>query len=164
MHLRSLIISVAVLVATAGCEASSDPLLGVGGGGGVLTADQASGDWAITVTRTTNLPCSGALASGQVITAHLSVLADGTITTPSTWRNPLTGAVQTLGGSVNLTTGAIEGLTFGSSVGAAMEMFPGSMTSAGTIVGATITDPAPGSSQVFGTSGCQYTATGTKTG
>lgn len=163
MHLRSVVFSIALLAAAAGCEASSDPILGVGGGGGSLTAAQASGDWSITVTRTTNLNCTGALSSGQVITAHLSVLADGSVTTPSTWRSPTSGAVQTLAGSINLTTGAMD-LTFGSSVGAAMELFPGSMTSSGTIVGATITDPAPGSSQVFGTDGCQYTASGTKTG
>jgi hypothetical protein len=94
---------------------------------------------------------------------HLSVLADGSVTSLSSWRNPVSGAVQTLSGTVNLGTGATD-LTFGSSVGAAMELFPGTMTSAGTIVGATITDPAPGFSQVFGSDGCKYTATGSKTG
>jgi len=163
VRLRSVIFSIALVAAAAGCESSSDPILGVGGGGGALTAAEASGDWSITVTKTTNLPCSGALASGQVITAHLSVLADGSVTTPSTWRSPTSGAIQTLAGSVNLSSGAVD-LTFGSSVGTAMELFPGTMTSSGTIVGATLTDPAPGSAQVFGTNGCQYTATGSKTG
>jgi hypothetical protein len=93
----------------------------------------------------------------------LSVLADGSVTNLSSWRNPVSGAVQTLGGTVNLTNGALD-LVFGSSVGAAMELFPGTMSSSGTIVGATITDPAPGSSQVFGSDGCKYTATGSKTG
>lgn len=163
MHLRSILLSVALLAATAACESSTDPIIGVGGGGGGLTADQAAGDWTITVTKTTALPCSGALASGQSISAHFSVLADGTVTSLSSWVNPVSGAIQTLSGSINLSTGAID-LTFGSSVGAAMELFPGSMTSGGTIVGATITDPAPGSSQVFGSDGCKYTATAVKTG
>jgi hypothetical protein len=94
---------------------------------------------------------------------HLSVLADGSVTSLSSWRNPVSGAVQTIGGTINLSNGAMD-LVFGSSVGAAMELFPGTMTSSGTIVGGTITDPAPGSSQVFGTDGCKYTTTGTKTG
>ena len=162
MHLRSVILSVAVLGATAACETSTDPILGVGGGGGVLTADQATGDWTLNLTKTGALPCTGALAN-QAITMHLSVLADGSVTNLSSWRNPVSGAVQTLGGTVNLTNGALD-LVFGSSVGAAMELFPGTMSSSGTIVGATITDPAPGSSQVFGSDGCKYTATGSKTG
>jgi hypothetical protein len=163
VHPRSLILVLALLGATASCETSSDPILGVGGGGATLTATQASGTWNITVTRTTNLNCSGALASGQVITAHLSVLSDGTVTTPSNWQNPLTGALQTLSGTVNLTTGALD-LVLGSGVSQAMELFPGNITAGGAINGATLTDPAAGFSQVFGTDGCQYSATGTKTG
>ena len=164
MHARSLILVLALLGATAACETSTDPLLGTGGGGGTLTATEASGTWNITLQRTTLFNCSGALGSGQVITARLSVLSDGTVTTPSNWQNPLTGAVQTLSGTVNLTTGAVD-LVLGAGVNQAMEMFPGTMTAGGAINGATITDPGAGfSSQVFGTDGCQYTASGTKTG
>jgi len=152
-----------MLGATAGCETSSDPLIGTSGGGGVLTAAEATGNWSITVTRTTNLNCTGALASGQTILAHLEVLSDGSVTTPSSWQNPVSGAVQTLTGTVNLSTGALD-LTFGAGVGAAMELFPGTMSAAGQITGATITDPAAGFSQVFGSNGCQYSASGTKTG
>jgi hypothetical protein len=162
VHLRSLVLCLAVLGVTAGCETSSDPLLGIIGGGGTLTAAQATGNWSITVTRTSNLPCSGALASGQVIATHIEVLSDGSVTSPSTWQNPIGGGFQNLTGTINLTTGAVD-LIFGAGVGAAMELFPGTMSSAGSITGATITDPAPGSSQVFGSNGCQYTATGTKT-
>ncbi len=162
MHLRSIAICLALLVSTAGCENSANPLIGTDGGGGVLTAAQATGNWSITVQRTTSLPCTGALASGQVITAHFDVLSDGTVATTSSWQNPLSGGVLRLSGSVNLTTGAID-LTLGATVNSAMELFPGTMTSAGTIIGATLTDPAAGFSQVFGTNGCQYTATATKT-
>ncbi len=163
MHLRPFALCLALLCVTVGCETTADPLLGSGGGGGALTAAQATGNWSITVQRTTNLPCTSALASGQVIVAHLEVLSDGSVATTSNWQNPISGSVQTLSGTVNLTTGAID-LTFGAGVGAAMELFPGNMTSAGRITGATITDPAAGFSQVFGSDGCQYTATGTKTG
>ena len=163
MHLRPFALCLALLCVTAGCETTADPLLGSGGGGGSLTAAQATGNWTITVQRTSNLPCTGALASGQTILARLDVLSDGTVTTNSSWQNPITGSVQTLRGTVNLTTGAID-LTFGAGVSAAMELFPGNMSSAGTITGATITDPAAGFSQVFGSDGCQYSATATKTG
>lgn len=163
MHLRPILVCLALLVSTAACENSTDPLIGTGGGGGALSATQATGNWSFAVQRTTNLPCSGALASGQVIAAHLDVLSDGTVASTSSWQNPLTGSVLQLGGSVNLNTGAVD-LTFGATVGSAMELFPGTMTSTGTVFGATLTDPAAGFSQVFGSDGCQYTVTGTKTG
>jgi hypothetical protein len=162
VHLRSLVSCLALIAVASGCESSTDPFIGIGGGGGgSLTADQASGDWSLTLTRNSSLPCAGALASGSVIPAHISVSNDGTLTNLSTWRNPVSGAIQTsLSGNVNLTTGALN-LTFGTATGA-MELIPGTMTAAGTITGATVTDPAPGFGQAFGTNGCQYTATGTK--
>jgi len=163
VHLRPFALCLALLCVTVCCETTADPLLGSGGGGGALTAAQATGNWTFTVQRTTNLPCTGALASGQTILARLDVLSDGTVTTTSNWQNPITGSVQTLSGTVNLSTGAVD-ITFGAGVSSAMELFPGNMTSAGTITGATITDPAAGFSQVFGSDGCQYTATATKTG
>lgn len=162
MHLRSILFCLALLVSTAGCENSPNPFIGTGGGGGLLTAAQASGNWSITVQRTTNLPCTGALTNGQVIIAHLEVLSDGTVATTSSWQNPLSGAVQPLRGTVSLTNGAID-LTFGATVNSAMELFPGTMTSGGAITGATLTDPAAGFAQVFGSDGCQYSATATKT-
>lgn len=163
MHLRPFALYLAFLCVTAGCETTADPLLGTGGGGGSLTATQATGNWSITVQRTTNLPCTGALASGAVILVHLEVLSDGSLATTSNWQNPINGSVQTLSGTINLTTGATD-LTFGAGVGSAMELFPGNMNAAGTITGATITDPAAGFSQVFGSDGCQYSASATKTG
>lgn len=163
MHVRPMLIGLALLVSTAGCENSSDPLIGTGGGGGSLTATQAAGNWSFTLQRTTAFPCTGALASGQVITAHLDVLSDGTVASTSSWRNPLSGSVNQLGGSINLTNGAIN-LTFRATVSSAMELFPGTMSSGGTVSGATLTDPAAGFSQVFGSDACQYSVTATKTG
>ena len=163
MHLRPIFICLALLVSTAGCENSTDPLLGIGGGGGALTATEATGNWSFTLQRTTTFPCTGALANGQVITAHLVVLSDGTVASTSSWQNPLSGSVNQLGGTVSLTNGAID-LTFGATVGSAMELFPGVMSSTGTVAGATLTDPAAGFSQVFGTDACQYSVTATKTG
>jgi hypothetical protein len=149
----------------AACESSANPLEGVFGGGGPITPAQATGNWSFTVQRTTTLPCTTApLADGQVITAHLDVLSDGTVATTSSWVKPVSGAVEPLTGSVTLTTGSTD-LTFAApdvSSTAAMEL-RGTMTSAGTVTGGTLTDPAPGFTQVFGTGGCEYTATGTKT-
>jgi hypothetical protein len=163
VHVRSIVFCLALLVSSAGCENSPNPFIGTDGGGGLLTSTQAYGNWSITVQRTTNLPCTGGLTNGQVIIAHLDVLTDGTLATTSSWQNPVSGAVLSLSGTVSLTNGAID-LTFGATVGSAMELFPGTMTAGGAITGATLTDPAAGFSQVFGTDGCQYTATATKTG
>jgi hypothetical protein len=163
VHLRPLMFSFAILIATTGCETSTDPIIGTDGGGGALTVAQVTGNWSITLQRTSALPCTGALASGSVIPTHIEVLSDGSITTPSNWQNPVSGAFQTLSGSVNMTTGAVD-LIFGAGVSTAMELFPGTMTTNGTITGGTITDPAAGFSQAFGSGGCQYTATGSKTG
>jgi hypothetical protein len=163
VHLRPILICLTLLVSTAACENSTDPILGIGGGGGALTAAQATGNWSFTVQRTTTLPCTGALASGQVITGHLDVLSDGTVASTSSWLNPLSGSVNQLAGTITLSNGAID-LTFGATVGSAMELFPGTMSSAGTISGATLTDPAASFSQVFGSDGCQYSVTATKTG
>lgn len=152
----------------AACENATDPLGGIlNGGGGAITPAQATGNWSFTVKKTTTLPCSSApLADGQVITAHLDVLSDGTLsTTTSTWRNPISGAVDPLSGAVGLADG-ITSLTFAApdvSSTAGMEL-RGTLTSAGAFTGGRLTDPAPGFSQVFGTGGCEYTATGVRTG
>lgn len=163
MHLRTIVIYLALLGSTAACETSVDPLIGTGGGGGALTATEATGSWSLRLQRNSNFPCTGAVASGQVITAHLDVLSDGTVASTSSWQDPISGAVNSLAGSINLGNGAID-LTFGAGVGRAMELFPGTMSAAGTIAGATMTDPGAGFSQVFGSDGCQYTVTGSKTG
>jgi hypothetical protein len=90
------------------------------------------------------------------------VQSDGTLSTNSTWQNPISGAVELLTGSVGLSAGNLD-LVFAAG-SSAMELFPGTMTSTGSIVSATITDPAAGFSGVFPPDACQYTATATKTG
>jgi hypothetical protein len=160
---RHIAVCLILLISVAACENSTDPFIGFGGGAGALTAAQATGNWSFTVQRTTNLPCTGALASGQLITGRLDVLSDCSVASTSSWQNPLSGSINQLAGTISLTNGAID-LTFGATTGAAMELFPGTMSSSGTISGATLTDPAAGLSQVFGSNGCQYTVTATKTG
>jgi len=154
-----------MIVLVAACENSADPLGGIlGGGGGALTAAQATGSWLFTVQRTTTLPCTSALASGQQITAQLFVLSDGTVGTTSSWLNPISLAVEPVSGLVGLTDG-ITRLTFAApSVNSTASMeLRGTMTSAGGFTGGTLTDPAgSGFSQVFGSGGCEYSVTGTK--
>lgn len=161
--MRRFVLSLTAFILLVSCENSADPLSGIfGGGGGAITQAQASGNWSITVTRTTTLACSGALADGQVITVHADVLAGGTLsTTTSTWLNPISGTVQALTGSVRFSDGFTD-FTFTAPTSAGMEL-RGTMTGGGALTG-TLTDPAAGLSQVFGTDGCQYTVTGTKTG
>ncbi len=162
LHLRSTVLCLTLLVSLAACETSADSLIGIPGGGGI-TAAQATGNWSFTVQPNSALSCtSGTLAAGQVLTAHLDVLSDGTLTTAaSSWQNPPNTAVRPLTGAVNLTTGFTD-LFFVASAGssAAMEL-RGTMTSGGTFSG-TLTDPAPGSFSVFGA--CSYATGGVKTG
>lgn len=158
---RSFLMLAAVVLFTA-CETSTDPLGGIiNGGGGAITPDQATGTWSFTLQRKTTFPCTGALASGQAITAILDVLADGTLSSASTWQNPISNVVEPLSGTVGLTNGALL-LTFDATSGSGLELSSGTMTSSGTVTGATITDPAPGFTQVFGSDACQYSATATK--
>ena len=153
-----------MMMSLTACETSTDPLDGIiNGGGGSITPAQASGNWTFTLQRTTNFPCSGALASGQSIPVFLDVLSDGAVGNTSSWQNPISGAVQAVSGSVGLTNGAIQ-LTFDAGGGRALELTSGTMTAAGLVTGATISDPSAGFSQVFGTDACQYTATAIKTG
>lgn len=161
--MKSFALSLTVFLLLAACENSADPLSGFLGGGGSLTQTQASGNWSFTLTKTTTLACTGALAD-QVVTAHLDVQTDGTlIGTTSTWQNPLSTAAEPLTGSVRLSDGFSDLIFRDPAVAsnAAME-FRGTMTANGSLTG-TLTDPAPGFSQVFGTDGCQYTVTGSKT-
>ena len=164
MHLRPIISCLAVLVSTAACETSADSLIGIGGtGGGAVTQAQAAGDWSFTVRKTTTLSCSGgSLADGQVLTAHMNVLSDGTLNaTTSSWQNPPTTLVRPLSGSVRLTDGFAD-LIFSASTGSASAMeLRGTLTSTGTFAG-TLTDPAPGFSPMFSAGGCEYSTAGTK--
>jgi hypothetical protein len=158
---RPILFCLTLLLSVAACETSTDPFIGFGGTPGISQA-QATGNWSFTVQQTSTLGCTtGSLANGQVLTASLDVLADGTLATAtSIWQNPPTTVVRPLSGSINLSTGFTD-LFMASSAGssAAMEL-RGTMTSVGSFSG-TLTDPAPGSFQVFGA--CSYTATGNKT-
>ncbi|MDP9205833.1 MAG: hypothetical protein M3P12_10315 [Gemmatimonadota bacterium] len=159
--MRPIVVRLTLLLAVAACETSTDPFIGFGGTPEISQA-QATGNWSFTVQRTSTLGCTaGSLADGQVLTATLNVLADGTLATAtSSWQNPPTTVVRPLSGSVNLTSGFTD-LFMAASTGssAAMEL-RGTMTSTGSFSG-TLTDPAPGSFQVFGA--CSYTAAGNKT-
>jgi hypothetical protein len=161
-YVRAAILCLTLLVLLSACENSTDPFIGFGGDG-AITATQAGGNWSFTVQRTSTLGCtSGSLANGQALTAHLDVLADGTVVTAtSTWQRPPETLVRPLSGVITLSTG-FASLFMAASAGssAAMEL-RGTMTSAGAFTG-TLTDPAPGSFQVFGA--CSYSASGTKTG
>jgi hypothetical protein len=159
---RSALLCLTLLVSLAACETSADSLIGIGGGGG-LTAAQATGNWSFTVQRTSALACtSGSLANGQVLTAHLEVLSDGTlVTSTSFWQNPPTTLVRPLSGSVALASGLTDLFMFASAGSTAAMELQGTMTAAGSFSG-TLSDPAAGSFQVFGA--CSYTVAGTKTG
>jgi hypothetical protein len=152
------------MVLLAACENSTDPLGGFLGGGGGITQAQANGNWSFTVRRTTTFPaCTNPLADGSVVTARLDVLTDGTLATTSSWLNPISGTVQALSGSVDLTNGAsILHFAAPSVSGTAQMEITGTMTASGGLTG-TLRDPEPGFSQVFGTGGCEYSAGGIKT-
>ena len=159
--MRRMVFCLTLLVSVAACETSTDPFIGFGGTPGISQA-QADGNWSFTVQQTSTLGCtSGSLANGQVLTATLDVLADGTLAaSTSNWQNPPTTVVRPLSGSIILTSGFTDlFMAAASGSSAAMEL-RGTMTSVGSFSG-TLTDPAPGSFQVFGA--CSYTATGSKT-
>lgn len=153
-----------MILVFAACETSTDPLGGLIVGGGSLTAAQATGNWLFAVQVNTTFPaCSNPLTNGQTISANLIVQSDGTVA-GSTWTNPISGtASQPLSGLVTLSSGSSDLLFAAPSVRstAQMELF-GTMTASGTFTG-TLTDPEAGFTQVFGTGGCAYTVTGTKT-
>ena len=162
--MRPIAICLTLLLLSVACENSTDPLIGIGGtGGGAITQAQAAGNWSFTVSKTVALPCSGgALPDGQVITANLDVLADGTVrTATSSWQNPPTAVIRPISGLVRLSDGFTDLILTASSGSASAMELRGTMTATSTFTG-TLTDPAPGSSPVFGTGGCQYTTTGTK--
>jgi hypothetical protein len=158
---RRTLFCLILLFSIAACETSTDPFIGFGGGSG-LTAAQADGNWSFTVTRTSSLGCTGgSLTNGQVVTASVDVLTDGTISSStSSWQGPGSTLVRPLSGSVNLSTGFADIIMSASSGSTAAMELRGTMTTNGSFSG-TLTDPAPGSFQVFGA--CSYTATGTRT-
>jgi hypothetical protein len=157
---RKIVLCLTLLVSVAACETSTDPFIGFGGAPG-LTQAQAAGNWSFTVTRTSTLGCTtGSLSTGQVLTASLNVVADGTLATTSFWQNPPTTLVRPLSGAISLTTGIADLFMSASSGSSAAMELRGTMTSVGSFTG-NLTDPAPGSFQVFGA--CSYTATGSKT-
>jgi hypothetical protein len=157
---RPILFCLTLLTAVA-CETTTTTITGIGGaGGGALTLGQATGNWSFTVRQTTTLPCStGSLADGTVVTAHLNVLADGTLTS-STWQNPTSTSVNPVTGTVTLTTGSTDLILSGSSgTNSGMEL-RGTMTATSTFTG-TLTDPAPGLSPMFSVA-CEYSTSGTK--
>ena len=162
--MRSIAICLGLLLLSAACENSTDSLIGIGGpGGGTITQAQAAGSWSFSVRKTATLPCTGgSLPDNQIITAQLSVLADGTVSpTTSTWQNPPTGVVRPLSGVVRFSDGFADLILSASSGSTSAMELRGTITATSTFTG-TLTDPAPGSSPVFSVGGCEYTATGTK--
>jgi hypothetical protein len=161
---RRTVLWLTIIVLFAACENSAGPLGGILGGGNAITPAQATGNWSFTLQRTTTFPaCTNPLANGQVITAHTDILSDGTAGSASSWLNPISGTVQPLSGVVRLSDAFSDLLFAAPAVKATAQMeLRGTMTSAGAFTG-TLTDPEPGFSQVFGTGGCEYSVTGTKT-
>jgi hypothetical protein len=159
---RRVVLCLATMALFAACETSTDPLGGFIGGGGSITQTQATGNWSFTVQRATTFPaCTNPLANGSVITAHLNVGSDGVLAGTSSWLNPISGTVLPLTGSVNFSNGASDLHFLGASSTAQMEIL-GTMTASGGLAG-TLRDPEPGFQQVFGSGGCEYSVTGTKT-
>ena len=160
--MRHIVLCLTLLASAAGCENSTDPFIGFGGGRGVSQAD-ATGNWSFTLHPATTPACaSGSLADGQLLTVHLDVLSDGTVASAtSSWQNPPTTAVRPIsaGSFVTLSSGFTD-LFLAASTGGEMEL-RGTMTSGGSFSG-TVSDPNPGKFPVFGA--CTYTTTGTKTG
>jgi hypothetical protein len=161
-NVRRIVFCLSLLVLASACETTTDSIFGVPGGSGAVSQSQAAGNWVFTLQRTSTLACNGGLANGQLVTAHLDVGADGTVNTgTSTWQNPPTTLVRPISGTIRFTDGFTD-LFLSSSSGSASAMeLRGTMSSSATFSG-TLTDPAPGSSPIFGTSGCEYTASGTK--
>jgi hypothetical protein len=167
--MKRLLLTVGLAAALTACEGTTDPFGGVGGGGGgtgAITQAQASGDWSITLQRTTTLACSGgSLPNNQVLLLHLDVVNNGTLTTAtSTWRASPAATVRALAGTVNFTSGATNLTLFTSATNTSSGMeLTGTLRAAGTFTG-TAVDPAAGLTPVFSSTGCEYTATGVKTG
>ena len=160
--MRRLVLCRTTIALFGACENSANPLDGILGGGGALTQAQASGNWSLTLQRTTTFPaCANPLANGSAITTRLDAGTDGVLAGTSNWLNPISTTVLPLTGSVNLSNGATDLHFAGASSSAQMELL-GTVTASGTLSG-TLRDPEPGFTQVFGTGGCEYTVSGVKT-
>lgn len=162
--MRRLVLCLTTIVLFGACETSTDPFGGFINGGGAITQAQATGNWSFAVQRTTTFPaCTNPLADGSAIAAHMNVGTDGVLAGTSSWVNPISGAVQALSGSVDLTNGASILHFAAPAVRSTAQMeITGTMTASGTFTG-TLRDPEPGFSQVFGTGGCEYSVGGIKT-
>lgn len=158
------IVALATLVT--GCESSTDPIDGIGGEGpgtGSITRAQATGDWTITLDRTSAACSAGSLPDNQVILADLDVFSNGTLTaTTSGWRASPSTTVRGLDGTLRFSDGFANLILRGSTAGTGMEL-RGTLTADGGFTG-TLSDPAAGLLPVFGSGACAYTATGVKTG
>ena len=160
--MRRFVLCLTTIALIGACETTTNPLDGILSGGGSLTQAQATGNWSLSVQRTTTFPaCANPLADGSAIATHLDVGTDGTLSGTSSWTNPISTTVLSLSGSVNFSNGATDLHFAGATSSAQMELL-GTMTASGTISG-TLRDPEPGFTQVFGTGGCEYTVTGVKT-
>jgi hypothetical protein len=167
--MKRILLSIGLATVITACEGTTDPFGGVGGGGGgsgAITQAQASGDWSMTLRRTTTLSCSGgSLPENQILLLHLDVTNTGGLTTAtSTWRASPSATVRALAGTVNFTTGVTNLTLFASATNTTSGMeLSGTLTAAGAFSG-TVVDPAAGLTPVFSGNGCEYTATGVKTG
>lgn len=168
--MRRILYMSALTIFLAGCEASTDPLDGVGGGppgSGAITQAQATGDWAFTLDRTSTTCSSGSLPDNQLLIAHLDVISSGSTTgsllgTTSGWRASPSTTVRGLDGTLRFNDGFGALFLRGTTNGTAMEL-RGTFTAGGGFSG-TLSDPAAGSLPVFGTGACAYNAAGVKTG
>lgn len=168
--MKGILYIAALAAVITGCDATTDPIGGVGGpgtGGGAITQVQASGDWSLTLRRTTTLSCTGgSLPDNQILLMRLDVINNGTLTTAtSTWRASPSATVRALAGTVNFSTGLTNLTLYASATNTSSGMaLSGTLTAAGSFTGGTVTDPDAGLTPVFSGNGCQYTATGVKTG
>lgn len=168
--MKRIVYVVALAALATGCDATTDPIGGIGGpggGGGAITQLQATGDWSITLRRTTTLSCTGgSLPDNQILLLHLDVVSNGTLTTAtSTWRASPSATVRALAGTVTFSNGLTNLTLYASATNTSSGMeLRGTLTAAGNFTGGTVTDPDPGLTPVFSGNGCEYSATGVKTG
>jgi hypothetical protein len=162
---KRILFCAALTALVTACEGSTDPISGVGGppGGGAITQAQASGSWSLALRRTTTLACTGgSLPDNQVLLMNLDFTAGGLTTSFNTWQVPPSTTIRSLTGVVTLSSGFADLTLFATGTTSSGMELRGTLTPGGTFTG-TLTDPDPGRTPVFTTTGCEYTATGTKT-
>ena len=167
--MRRILYAMAMTALLGGCEASTDPLDGVGGGppgSGAITQAQATGDWTFTLDRTSASCSAGSLPDNQVLVAHLDVISNGGNTgsllgTTSGWSAFPSTTVRGLDGTLRFNDGFGNLILRGTANGTGMEL-RGTFTSTGSFSG-TVSDPAAGLLPVFGSGACSYNAAGVKT-